>query len=622
MGPYLRANPLHGHKMDTRADMLAALGRFMAPLASCRSSGGARLYLSPAGACFDQAASEMEGFARPLWGLVPAALGGDDPVDWALYREGLANGTDPAHPEYWGAVGDLDQRMVELAAIGFALLAVPDRIWGPQPDAAKQRIAAYLRAATQRRFSSNNWMFFRLLIDAGLRRVGEAIAVDSGAVDRAALDGLSLGNGWYRDGPGRRVDHYTGFAFHTYGLLLARFAPETDAGEHLARARLFAPQFASWFDAQGRGLAFGRSMTYRFAACAFFGAYALAEGEPVVSWGALKGLVLRHLRAWGEMPIADRDGVLSVGYGYPNPLMAEDYNSPTSPYWALKAFLPLALDAAHPFWTAEEEPLPALVPVQPAPGFLLSRFGAQTVALASGQECDVFRHGAEKYAKFAYSTAYPFSIEPREARLDTAALDSMLGVQAAGRAWGGRTGCETAEIIEINGAQAVRSIWDPYPDVRVETILMPCGEGHIRWHKITTDVALETVEGGFAIPRTGQAARHTAAGGAALAADADESVIIDMAGLSQMPRRARVHAPAANTNLAAPRSWVPQLIGHLPVGVHNLACYCAAAPSLTPDPDLTNVQATLETLAASLAAACGGGLEGIRIGAMTGAPDI
>ncbi|SQB37568.1 Uncharacterized protein conserved in bacteria [Citrobacter koseri] len=38
--------------------------------------------------------------------------------------------------------------------------------------------------------------------------------------------------------------------------------------------------------------------------------------------------------------------------------MCEDYNSPGSPYWALKVFLILALPDDHAFWQAEELPLP------------------------------------------------------------------------------------------------------------------------------------------------------------------------------------------------------------------------------------------------------------------------
>ena len=45
--------------------------------------------------------------------------------------------------------------------------------------------------------------------------------------------------------------------------------------------------------------------------------------------------------------------MLTIGYGYPQQYMAEQYNAPGSPYWGLKVFLLLALPDDHPFWTAE-----------------------------------------------------------------------------------------------------------------------------------------------------------------------------------------------------------------------------------------------------------------------------
>jgi hypothetical protein len=248
-------NPLAGLRIETRDDMATALCRLLAPLEQYVSPGGARINLSAAGASFDRAAIELEGFARRLWGAVPAAMGGRDVLDWSLVRDGLSNGCDPNHPEFWGWPGPEDQRLVEMAAIGFALLAIPERVWLPLPAEARNKVATYLRHAATQHHSPNNWMFFRLLVAAGLRRVGEAVPEAPVEAYRAAIDALYLGDGWYRDGPGRRVDHYVGFAFHTYALLLHSLAPETDGGDHLARARLFAPQFAAWFDGHGRGLA-------------------------------------------------------------------------------------------------------------------------------------------------------------------------------------------------------------------------------------------------------------------------------------------------------------------------------------------------------------------------------
>lgn len=122
-------------------------------------------------------------------------------------------------------------------------------------------------------------MLFWLLIVAGLARVEPDTPVADSERYGAELEALYLGDGWYRDGPGQRVDHYNGFAFHIYALLLTCLAPQKPSIDYLDRARLFAPNFAGWFDPDGRGLAYGRSMTFRFAMTAFFGALCARRGR-------------------------------------------------------------------------------------------------------------------------------------------------------------------------------------------------------------------------------------------------------------------------------------------------------------------------------------------------------
>ena len=73
-------------------------------------------------------------------GLAPLGAGGGDFAHWHRFAEGLANGTDPAHPEYWGTVNGRDQRMVELAALGFALALVPEKIWEPLDAPARGNV--------------------------------------------------------------------------------------------------------------------------------------------------------------------------------------------------------------------------------------------------------------------------------------------------------------------------------------------------------------------------------------------------------------------------------------------------------------------------------------------------
>ena len=65
-----------GNPLKTRDDVERALRESFAPLLPFFSPGGARVRLNGAAAHFDRAAADLEGFARPLWGLVPLAAGG------------------------------------------------------------------------------------------------------------------------------------------------------------------------------------------------------------------------------------------------------------------------------------------------------------------------------------------------------------------------------------------------------------------------------------------------------------------------------------------------------------------------------------------------------------------
>ncbi|MEO8759029.1 MAG: DUF2264 domain-containing protein [Devosia sp.] len=590
-----------GNPLETRADVETALRRSFAPLLPFFSPGGARVRLNGAAAHFDRAASDLEGFARPLWGLVPLAAGGGTFDHWDLYRRGLANGTDPDHDEYWGPVTATDQRMVELAAIGLAMRMIPEHIWAPLDERAKTNVAAYLLEARQHVYANNNWKFFRILVDLGLEKCG--IVFDRVLTETYLdeIDGFYLGDGWYRDGIARRIDHYVPFAMQFYGLLYAHLQRNdaTRAAQFIERARLFARDIRHWFDDEGGVLAFGRSLTYRYACGAVWGALAYA-GVEALPWGEMKGHYLRHLRWWSKLPIADRDGVLSLGYGYPNLFMSESYNSAGSPYWAFKAFLPLALPDDHPFWAAEEQPADFgsdPVPLR-HPGMVMMHTTGNVVALSSGQQNWEMRGGAEKYAKFAYSSRYAFSVEADERAYDKGAFDGALALSDDGRHYRVR---EENAAARLTG-NTLYSKWHPWPDVTIETWLLPKSPWHIRVHRISTPRELRTTEGGFSV---GRADLNTdtvieEAGRAVACTPTDVSAIVDLSPTNR--RDGRAHKALPNTNLIFARTLVPQLRGTIPAGVSLLATAAMALPASEADaalnappamPDL----ATLEVLA-------------------------
>lgn len=73
-------------------------------------------------------------------------------------------------------------------------------------------------------------------------------------------------------------------------------------------------------DQQGRAIPFGRSVGYRFAMVSFWGALAYADVElpAPLTWGMVKGIVMRHLRWWQKQhDIWTSSGTLSIGYSYP-----------------------------------------------------------------------------------------------------------------------------------------------------------------------------------------------------------------------------------------------------------------------------------------------------------------
>jgi hypothetical protein len=573
------------NSLTTRRDVQDAVRSLARPVAAFASPAGARVRLGATGAYFPAVSAELEGFARPLWGLAPLAAGGCDSGDWERLRQGLAHGTDPAHPEFWGLPADYDQRLVETAPIAVALCLVPAILWDPLAPAVQANVVSYLGAINRRRVFDNNWLFFRVLVNLALARVGARPDRSSMASDLDRLESFDLGDGWYSDGPTDQRDYYVAFAMHFYGLLFAAMSQGHDrerCARFRERAARFAQDFMHWFGADGSSVPYGRSLTYRFAQGAFWGALAFA-GVEALSWGVIKGLALRHLRWWLRQPIFTEAGLLSVGYAYPNLNMAEGYNAPGSPYWAFKAFLPLALPDSHPFWMAREEPLPDLPPVvhQQHPRLILCRDSEadHVVALSGGQWASWQpRHVAEKYAKFCYSTRFGFSVPSATTGLAEGAHDSMLALSEEGDYFRVR---RQAACLEISD-RAILSEWQPWPDVSIRTWLVPAGLWHVRVHRIRSGRRLQSAEGGFALDCSddGRVADEQAwrCNGRMARAEypAGVSLICDLVG----GRRGRVVRAAPNTNLLYPRTVIPTLIGSHQPGEYWLACAALGRPEV------------------------------------------
>jgi hypothetical protein len=610
----LETSPLGLNPLVTRSHLQQAVRDLCTPLEPHASDGGARVRLAATAAQFPPEAAELEGFARPLWGLAPLLAGGGTFEHWPRYQAGLANGSNPMHPEFWGRPRDHDQRIIEMAAIGFSLALSPEAVWSGLDPAARSDLSDWLNAINDVEVFDNNWLWCRVLVNLGLERVGAEHDPLKMQIALRRLERFYLGDGWYSDGPTAQRDYYVAF-MHFYALIYAKLAAESDAARaelFRQRAALFAGDFIRWFAPDGSALPFGRSLTYRFAQSAFWGALAFADVE-AASWGIVKGVLLRNIRFWARQPIFTDGGILSVGYGYPNLLMAEQYNSPASPYWAMKSFLPLALPESHPFWQAEEEHLPLpLTPGEAAhaqehPGMILCRDEPRghVFALAGGQYSDFLpRHVAEKYSKFAYSTAFAFSVPSAQTTEEAGAHDSMLALTEDKLYFRVRHKCLDARIER----GVLYSRWRPFEDVEIETWLVPLVPWHVRIHRLQTKRPLFSRESGFAIPCDGARDAASPRGSEEPSRPkTPHALTVQAAGATGLHdligrRKGRILNAHPNTNLMHPRTVIPTLLGEHASGEHWLACavvglpgetdttaFWNAAPSVSRDSDTLSV---------------------------------
>jgi hypothetical protein len=518
---------------QSRDDLSRAATAITKPLERYRSKAKARVKLYPSTAAgFDDVAAQLEGFARPLWAISALFVEGTDPFTGSWIR-GIEAGADPASPEYWGQLASFDQRMVEMESIAFALLMEPQSILSFLNHESRKNLEAWLQQINCFTMPQSNWRWFRVLVNLALTKVlgsDKSKARQFMDMDFAVLDQFYLGGGWSSDGvwcdDRKQADYYSGsFAIQFAQLLYIRFAE--DDQERVSRYRQQAIDFASeywrFFDTDGAAIPFGRSMTYRFACGAFWAAFALADVETsssIVSLGTVKGLLLRHLRWWSKQPeIFDSNGTMNIGFTYPNMYLSEDYNSRQSVYWCLKPFVVLGLSPDHPFWSVQEEPHPMAVSQpegvsQPnhikvfAPAHqILCNSPEHYYLLSAGQmTTKKFKAREAKYGKFAYSSAFGYSV-PVGLELHQMAPDSTLAISFDdGETWKVRwhpddIRIETVPIETKQGCHdlpAITSTWRPVKklNLAIRTTLVPLASYYPGWHvRIHQTTGLEAANG-------------------------------------------------------------------------------------------------------------------------------
>ncbi|KAJ7797497.1 hypothetical protein B0H14DRAFT_3114331 [Mycena olivaceomarginata] len=508
---------------------------------------------------YDEAAAQLEGFSRPIWGLASFLAGGGDYAGTQRWVDGFTNGCDPSHEEFWGDMRDKDQRMVECSAIGFSIAVAREKLWDPLSAEAKANVERWLGGMNDKEMPNTNWLWFRVFANLGLSKAGSSrFDAKRMKADLDHLDTFYIGDGWSRDGPEGvvQLDYYSSsFAIQFAQLAYSKIAAAEDpvrCEEYRNRARQFALDFIHYFDAEGRAIPFGRSLTYRFAMSSFWGALAFADVElpAPLTWGVVKGLQLRNIRYWAKQAGAySPDRTLTIGYCYPQPQYDRKLQFPRLPI------------LTHPFWTAKEEPYPAAllntVKALKHPFHIATNLGGHTYILSSGQQCSYpVKQGPAKYGKLAVPVG--------SGTLEELGGDNTLALSDdSGETWKCRRDTREARL-EGPAPGWLRSMWYPWNDVAIETWLVPPTADallwHLRVHRIRTARALTSAEGGFAIYGQREDGRALEpVGGEAFGTLAEAGIARAASRAGQ--RKGTALRTDANSNLMVARAVLPTLIG-------------------------------------------------------------
>ena len=154
-------SPFTSNPLKTGDDLTNFLTGLLDPLTSHGTlPGGARIHLKHTATHYDDVAAQLEGFSRPIWGLASLLAGGGEYEGRKRWLEGFKNGTDPSS-EFWGAMRNKNQRMVECLAIGFAMAVAKEKLWDPLSE-TKKSWEDWLGGMNDKEMPNTNWLWFRV----------------------------------------------------------------------------------------------------------------------------------------------------------------------------------------------------------------------------------------------------------------------------------------------------------------------------------------------------------------------------------------------------------------------------------------------------------------------------
>lgn len=312
----------------------------------------------------------MEAFGRLMAGIAPwLSLPDDDTEEGKMRRQlrewalkSYTNAVDPQSDDYllWRNEG---QPLVDAAYIAESFLRAYDQLWMPLDETTKKR---YIEEFTQMRRVDppyTNWLLFSSTIESFLAKAGAKYDVYRVNSAIRKVEEWYTGDGWYADGPEFAFDYYSSYVFHPMYLETlqamkdAKVRTRIDYSRYydraLRRAQKYSLILERMISPEGTFPVFGRSIPYRMATMqplammAWYGELPAGVTGSQVR-GALTAVMKRMFASGNNF---NEKGFLTIGFTGRQPGIADWYTNNGSLYMTSLAFLPLALPAAHAFWT-------------------------------------------------------------------------------------------------------------------------------------------------------------------------------------------------------------------------------------------------------------------------------
>jgi hypothetical protein len=308
----------------------------------------------------------LEGFARmfPMaaaWlasGRPASIQTAQGPVDLAeTFARGLAAGTDPAHPAYWGAVTSYSQRLVEAADVALGLWLSRETIWARLDAPTRTRVTAWLTDALASEPFDGNWQLFPMLVHRSLKALGVDVSRFDARMESSWMyfKQFHRGDGWFFDPP-NGFDYYNAWSIHYAMFWLTRMDPTFDRAFVASTLADFAGFYKHLFGPQGQPL-MGRSVCYRTAAPVPLLTAQVLAPQAVSKGEAMRALDLTWSGFIGRGALAN--GTVTQGFCGTDLAVVPLYTGPASCLWALRSLVvAFALDRELNLFAAERAPLP------------------------------------------------------------------------------------------------------------------------------------------------------------------------------------------------------------------------------------------------------------------------